>query len=141
MKHPNQRTRSQRGFALVSAIFLLVVLGLLGGLMVSMSNSQQMSAVRDVLGTRAYYAARAGIEWGAYQALQGGGNCPLIPTALPNAVAATDFAVQVQCNRFNAPNEAGVPVTLYQITATASTGTPGAHDHAERQLQAVVSAP
>lgn len=141
MRHPTQRSRAQRGFALVSAIFLLVVLGLLGGLMVSMSNSQQMSAVRDVLGTRAYYAARAGIEWGAYQALQGGGSCPLTATALPNAVATTGFAVQVLCTQFNPTNEAGAPVRLYQITATASTGTPGAHDHAERQLQAVVSAP
>lgn len=129
----------QRGFAMVSAIFLMVVLALLGGLMLSLSNSQQISSVRDLLGTRAYYAARAGIEWGAYQALRSSSCSPASP--MPNAMAATGFAVQVVCVASGPYDEAGVSVTLYQITATASAGTPGAHDHAERQLQATVSRP
>jgi MSHA biogenesis protein MshP len=129
----------QRGFAMVSAIFLMVVLALLGGLMLSLSNSQQISSVRDLLGTRAYYAARAGIEWGAFQALQN--NSCSGAAALPGAVAATGFSVQVACVASGPYNEAGVNVTLYQITATASAGTLGAHDHAERQLQAIVSKP
>lgn len=132
--------RTQHGFAMVSAIFLMVVLALLGGLMLSMSNSQQISGVRDLLGTRAYYAARAGIEWGAYQALRAG-SCPPSATPMPNAVAATGFAVQVVCTASGPYDEAGVSVRLYQITATASAGAPGAHDFAERQLQAIVSNP
>jgi len=131
--------RAQRGFAMVSAIFLMVVLALLGGLMLSLSNSQQISAVRDLLGTRAYYAARAGIEWGAYQALRNNSCSPGI--AMPNAVAATGFGVQVQCDRRGPYYEGDVEIWLYQITATASVGAPGAHDHAERQLQATVSRP
>lgn len=131
--------RAQRGFAMVSAIFLMVVLALLGGLMLSMSNSQQISSVRDLLGTRAYYAARAGIEWGAYQALRNSTCSPA--SAMPNAMPATGFAVQVVCVASGPYDEAGVSVTLYQITATASAGTPGAHDYAERQLQATVSRP
>jgi MSHA biogenesis protein MshP len=133
--------RSQRGFAMVSAIFLMVVLALLGGLMLSMSNSQQISSTRDLLGTRAYYAARAGIEWGAYQALSGGGSCSPVAVPMPNAAPATGFAVQVVCVASGPYDEAGVNVTLYQITATASVGSPGAHDYAERQLQATVSRP
>lgn len=127
--------RRVHGFAMVSAIFLLVVLALLGGLMVSISNTQQIAAVRDTLGSRAYYAARAGLEWGAYQVLQGG-TCPT--GALPNAVTATGFAVQVGCTS-TAYDEAGTTVTVYQITSTATTGTLGSHDYAERQLQAVLS--
>ncbi|MBL0730365.1 hypothetical protein [Piscinibacter sp. HJYY11] len=130
--------RRDQGFAMVSAIFLMVVLALLGALMVSMSNTQQTSAVRDTLGTRAYYAARAGIEWGAYRALQGG-SC-LASAALPGAVAATGFSVQVTCSA-TTHNEGGADFSVYQITSTASTGTLGQHDHAERQLQAVVSTP
>lgn len=128
-----------RGFAMVSAIFLMVVLALLGGLMVTMSNTQQISAVRDTIGTRAYYAARAGIEWGAYRALQGGVACPF-SAVLPNAVTATGFSVQVSCSA-TTHNEGGADFSLYQITSTASTGTLGQHDHAERQLQALVSTP
>ncbi|WOB07237.1 hypothetical protein [Piscinibacter gummiphilus] len=125
------------GFAMVSAIFLMVVLALLGGLMVSMSNSQQISAVRDTLGARAYYAARAGMEWGAYQALING-SCSG-SAALPGAVAATGFSVQVACSASTGLNEGGADYTVYQITSTATAGTLGQHDHAERQLQAVVS--
>ena len=133
-----KRSQGQRGFALVSAIFLMVVLALLGGLMLSMSNSQQISSARDLLGTRAYYAARAGIEWGAYQALRNG-SCT--SGNLPNAVPATGFVVQVVCVASPTYQEGPDSVTLYQITATASVGSPGAHDHAERQLQATVSRP
>jgi len=127
----------QRGFAMVSAIFLMVVLALLGGLMVTMSNSQQISAVRDIQGARAYYAARAGIEWGAYQAVQSGA-CAAT-SAMPNAVSATGFAVQVVCTQIGPLNEGASDYYVYQITATASTGTLGQHDHAERQLQMVVT--
>ncbi|MBX3619223.1 MAG: hypothetical protein KF891_04430 [Rhizobacter sp.] len=127
-----------RGFAMVSAIFLMVVLALLGALMVSLSNSQQIGATRDTLGTRAYYAARTGLEWGLYRATQGGA-CGT--AALPNAVNATGFSVQVACVRSSLYDEGGTSFHVYQVTATASTGTPGRHDHAERQLQAVVSGP
>ncbi len=64
--------RAQTGFAIVSAVFLVVVLSLLGAMMVSMTSTQQVGATRDLLGSRAYFAAKAGIEWGAYQALQTG---------------------------------------------------------------------
>jgi MSHA biogenesis protein MshP len=133
------RSKPSQGFAMVSAIFLMVVLGMLGALMVSMSNTQQISAVRDTLGTRAYYAARAGIEWGAYQALR---NSSCVGSTSPASLAtATGFSVVVTCSASGPHDEGGASVTLYQITATASTGTLGRHDHAERQLQAVVSAP
>jgi MSHA biogenesis protein MshP len=136
---PMRPARAQHGFALVSAIFTLVILALLGGLILSLSNTQQISGVRDLLGTRAYYAARAGMEWGVYQALQAS-SCPA-STALPGAVAATGFAVTVACSASGPYDEGGVSTTLYRITATAATGTLGQHDHAERQLQAVVSRP
>ncbi|MDP2823608.1 MAG: hypothetical protein Q8O52_13145 [Sulfuritalea sp.] len=56
-----------RGFAIVSAIFILVVLAALGAFIVSISSSQQIGSALDVQGVRAYQAARAGIEWGVYQ--------------------------------------------------------------------------
>src|SRR4030065_2779656 len=62
-------TQFQRGFSLVSAIFLLVVIAALGTFAVTLSTTQQQSAALDVLGARAYQAARAGIEGGADQGL------------------------------------------------------------------------
>ena len=134
-----QHALRPHGFAMVAAIILLVVLALLGGLIVSLANTQQLSSVRDLLGSRAYYAARAGIEWGTYRAVQA--NSCAASTPLPAAVAATGFSVQVSCVASGPYDEAGVLVTLYQITATATTGTLGTHTYAERQLQAIASKP
>lgn len=59
----------QRGFSIVMAIFLVVVLAILGAVIVSVLGLQSAGHQLDVLGARAYQAARAGIEWGAWQVL------------------------------------------------------------------------
>ena len=53
----------QAGFTLVTAIFIVVILALLGGYMVSLSGVQRMTTVHALQGAKAYQAARAGIEW------------------------------------------------------------------------------
>ena len=58
-----QRHSAQRGFAAIAAIFLVVVLAALGGFMLTFSNTAQLTSAQDVQGTRAYWAARAGLEW------------------------------------------------------------------------------
>jgi MSHA biogenesis protein MshP len=64
------KRRSESGFSLVTAIFLLVVLASLGAMMVTFFTVQQQSSAKDVLGSRAYQAARTGIEWAAYNVSQ-----------------------------------------------------------------------
>ncbi len=59
------------GFAIVSAIFILVVLATLAGFIVSVTTTQNLTFAQDVQGVRAYQAARAGTEWGIYQWLNG----------------------------------------------------------------------
>ena len=68
--------RVARGFTIVTAVFLLVVLSLLGVFIVSVTGLQQSSQQLDVLGVRAYQAARAGIEWGAWQVLDPNNDLP-----------------------------------------------------------------
>jgi MSHA biogenesis protein MshP len=70
MTHPltNPAGRaSNRGFAIVSAIFLIVVLAALGVGMLVFSRAQQSASANDVQGSRAYQAARAGIEWALFR--------------------------------------------------------------------------
>ena len=57
--------RQHAGFAIVSAIFLLVALALLGAYMVSFSNTQHITSAQDVQGSRAYWAAKGGLQWAA----------------------------------------------------------------------------
>ncbi len=143
--------RRPRGFSIVSAIFLLVVLSLLGALMLTFSTVQHTTAAQDVQGSRAYQAARAGIEWGLYQLLQTGTqaapgcdpNPALTPRFVPNTATAlggtlAGFSVTVTCvAAANGPyTEANIATNIYTITSTATIGTgPGDPAYVERRLQ------
>lgn len=141
-------TRSSNGFSLVSAIFLLVVIAALGTFAVTLSTTQQQSAALDVMGARAYQAARAGVEWGAYQVLQNSAvagefsdNCRSVPTSqvvapLPNTLAG--FNVNVECT---ATSHGGGPATLwvYSLTSTAKQGTVATPDYVERQMMVTIA--
>ena len=70
VKKPRSRAR-QVGFALVPALFLVVVLGALALVAVRVGAAQQHAVTMGLLQTRAMAAARSGIEWGAYQAIKG----------------------------------------------------------------------
>lgn len=127
----------QRGFSLVSAIFLLVVIAALGTFAVTLSTIQQQSAALDVQGARAYQAARAGIEWGAYQALRNSSCLATTPlAALPNTLA--NFTVTVTCTSA-ATTEAGAPVTMYQLTSIATQGVVGTPNYVERQMTVTIA--
>ena len=91
--------RKSSGVALVTAIFLLVVLAGLGVAVVSLTTTQQVTRTQDELGARAYLAARAGMEWALFTQLQGGGlGCPSATTfALPANTTLSAFTVTVNC--------------------------------------------
>ena len=133
----NAGRSTQRGFAIVAAIFLVVVLAALGAFMLTFSTVQHITSAQDVQGTRAYQAARTGIEWGAYQVLINS-SCPA-PTSLTPGGTQAGFSVAVQCNSSFGPySEGGNTVNMYQITSTASQGTLGSATYVERQLQATI---
>ncbi|WP_126444155.1 pilus assembly PilX N-terminal domain-containing protein [Sulfuricystis multivorans] len=134
--------RKPDGFAIVSAIFILVVLAVLGAFILNISAQQQIGSALDVQGTRAYQAARAGIEWGLYQQLQGGVACPA-GSFNPPAATLSEFTVSVTCVATADPGGHGGP-TVRVLTATAcnqpnagdcpNTVDPGSH-YVERRIQ------
>jgi MSHA biogenesis protein MshP len=139
-----RRASAESGFVLPSAIFLVVILAALGGYMVTLSRTSHMSGALDIQGSRAYQAARAGMEWAAWQVV----NLP--PVALPNPVPTpcplpfpssftptgtlAAFAVTVTCVR-TAHDDGGALVEVYQVTSTATSGVPGTVDYVDRQIQ------
>lgn len=144
--NPAARTISQHGFAIVSAIFLLVVMASLGAFMLTFSTVQHTTSTQDVEGARAYQAARSGIEWGVYRALQvpappaAAPACPAPSTTLPALGGAlAGFTVTVACTSSDHV-EAGETVRVYQFTSTATnSAAAGTAQRVERQLQAQVS--
>ena len=57
------REKKQSGSALVVAIFIIIVISLLGAALVSILDSSQESVAYEVLGTRAFTAAQSGVQW------------------------------------------------------------------------------
>ncbi|MFI5304475.1 MAG: hypothetical protein ACHQYP_06730 [Nitrospiria bacterium] len=56
------RPKNQYGFALLSAIFLLVVIGFVGVVFISLSSSNGAQSVNELNSSRALYLAEAGLE-------------------------------------------------------------------------------
>lgn len=132
---------NQQGFSLISAIFLLVVLAGLGAAMLSFSTVQNQTSAMDVLGSRAYQAAHAGVEWGAYQVLRNGGACA--PSTNLPALAGTlnGFSVNVACvvTAHSDVSATTGTVSVYQLTSLATQGAAGTANYVERQVQATIA--
>lgn len=159
--------RRQRGLSIVTGIFLVVVLALLGAFIVSVTGMQQSTQQLDIQGVRAYQAARAGIEWGAFQVLDPNNSinagscaapdmpqCPNVATggitdlsALAGSLAP--FTATVTCTR-TVTTEGNRNIWMYQLIANAcnhqppgtrcpNAGTPPPTGYVERELTATLS--
>ncbi len=128
----------QQGFALVSAIFLLVVLAALGGYMASLSGTQQTSGMLSVLGTRAHFAARSGIEWATADIVNNAASSLTCPGSV--AFGLDGHALSVDCVS-QAVVEGATNYTVYNLIATASRGSLGDHSFVSRQVLATVVFP
>lgn len=132
----------QRGFAAIAAIFLVVTLAALGAFMVTFSNTQQVTLAQDVQGSRAYWAARAGLEWGivnsATAAAAIGADCAgaAMPTPTTTTLSVDGFTVAITCPR--AAYVDGDNINIFQITAIAKLGTFGTVGYTERSVSASV---
>lgn len=131
------KSRGQQGFTLIAALFLLVVVAALVIYIANIRVVQQTTLLYGVQGARAMQAARSGIEWGIYESL-GGAGCPAATTfTIPDA-ALSSFSVDVSCNE-STHLEGVTPVTTFQLTAIARSGTFGSLDYVQRRIQATVS--
>jgi len=110
----------QRGFLIIAAVFLLVVLAGLVAYLTTVSTTSQAASAADLNSARAYQAARAGIEWGAYQLLRDSGGAF---TATCNGGTATsnltfgDFTATVTCTAGASLSEGASTVRAYRIVS------------------------
>ena len=134
------RASSQRGFTLVAAVFLITILFLLSAYLINVRVQQEAGVTLDMLGTRAYAAARSGTEWGIYNSLRN--NTCAASTALALGGSLSGFTVTVTCAR-NPYNEAGTTVNIDTIVTLACNNavcppaSPGAN-YVERQVTVTV---
>lgn len=158
------RTRiQQRGFAAVAAIFLVVLLAALGGFMLTFSNSQQLTSAQDVQGTRAYWAARAGLEWAIAEVADcanKNATCTRSTTTPPPCIAQTPTTCRTSPYALTSTFLGGFTTTVswlstsyfeaspaptttenrfvFQITSVAASGTVGSVGYIERSVMATM---
>jgi MSHA biogenesis protein MshP len=136
------------GMALMSAIFLIVVLIGLGVAMMNLSNVEQDTASKAILAAKVYYGAKAGIDWGIQQAIAAGASCAPPPgSSTPinltqgslNGVTTTVTCTLAQQGASTCGLTGTSACQTYYLTSVATTGTLGTLSYAERHIEATVS--
>jgi MSHA biogenesis protein MshP len=123
-KRNTSHIAKNHGSALVIAIFVIIVMSLLGATLVKILASSQQNVVYEVLGTRAFAAAQSGIQWQLSQIFplntSGGTACAAqndidINTPIYNNVKGlAQCSVSVQCTDFVIDS-----IRYYTVNATA----------------------
>lgn len=126
----------QRGYSLVPALFLLIVLAGLGTVAVRIGAVQSQTVVLGMLSSRAHAAARTGVEWAAYRAITGG-NCDSASLSFTEA-GLDGFSVDTICS-VSTHTEGSSSVRVYAIEAFARFGSYGTPDYVSRRLRATVT--
>jgi MSHA biogenesis protein MshP len=127
-----------KGFMLPVAIFLLVVLAALVGYAMRLAMLANLGTIQDVQGAQGYLAARAGVEWVAFQVLTPANmqGCP----AAPAPFTINGFNVVLNCNQNVEQDKGGTQnIGVYTIVSTASIGVVGKKDYIQRRITMTLS--
>ena len=120
-----------RGFGLVAAMFLIIIIATVIAGMAHLAVTQNSTNSLAIQQARAYQMARAGLEYGIARSLAGAG-C--------TGFTLSGFTVVVTCvaTAAVALPEENKSATFFTVTATAEHGSTGTPDYAYRRLTAVV---
>jgi MSHA biogenesis protein MshP len=109
-----RKPANQRGFALPTAVFLLVVLGSLAAWLARLTESSLAQDALELEGERSWQAAQAGLEAGIYSVTHAG-TCNQTVTFTGGL---SRFTTTVTCTSSTA-DEGGTTVTLVQVNSVA----------------------
>ncbi|MEO1751080.1 hypothetical protein [Thiofaba sp. EF100] len=107
------------GFSIITVVFVLVVLAGLGLSMSQLATTQHLGQAMAHDGRQAYYAARAGLEWGRSQLTQGSS-----PQCLASQnLVVEGVAVTVTCQAASPVTEGAGTYTAYHVQSEARGST------------------
>jgi MSHA biogenesis protein MshP len=126
-----------RGFSLVAAIFLLVVVATLAAYIVALGTVQRQTSTLSILSARALAAAESGLEWAAASVLEND-TCFAAQTFTLSGGAAAGFEVSVSCDSHSyseGPND----YEVFRLQASADLGSPSEPGYVRRTLRASIT--
>ena len=132
--YPTHLKGKQQGFSIVMAIFILVVLGLLGSYMVRLSGVQQATSSYALQGAKAYQAAKAGLGW-AIATINSGGGCVAVNAQVLSFPDLTGFTVNLVFTKSPSYVEGSDTYCIYTINARSEFGAYGSADYVSRELE------
>ena len=126
--------RREQGLGAITIIVVLVLLAGMAAAIVRLNSAAQMTATQELLAARAAQAARAGLQWGLYQAFKGPWTACSGDSSTLDLGAENGMRVTVSCNSTlynegeSAPGTART-VRVYTLDAVACNGGTGCPDN------------
>ena len=132
-----KRLSNQRGVALFTVVFLIVVVGGLAVALGLISGQQQLTTVQTLEQTSAYYAARARLDREIADRLAGVA-CPTLPDE--NSSDTAGFTTVLDDCDTIAVNEGGEDYNIHDIAVRAYRGSPDSGTLVQRSIRVQVTA-
>ena len=118
--------KNQRGAALIAAIFVIVALAALGGVMTQMLVLGSEETIDEWYSSQALYAAESGVEWAVWDLTKNGGSgVTTNSTVVANRAWMTTTVNTVTIDSTN---------NLYRITSMGTAGGTYANPRTQRQI-------
>lgn len=120
-----------RGFSLITALFLLVVVAGLGAYLVSLATTQHLAGALAAQSSRAYYMAQSGLQWAAYRIQTNPGACPMVGTSflLEGFTVSLDLCTRTEIT------EGPDTYAIYDLQTSALVGNLGESSYVTRSLR------
>lgn len=125
----------QKGITLIGAVFVLIIVSLLGSYLVNIYAVQQKTSVLALQTARAYQTANAGIEWGIARVINSGGSCIASTVLSPKL---NNFTVTVNCQLLGSYTESTITRNVYLITASSQFNDYSSPDYVSRTMQTTI---
>jgi len=129
--------KKQAGISIIAAIFLIVILALMGVGMVSLLATSQQSINHEITSAKSYMAGRTCLQWSMYQMV----HAPATHNATIN-----NFNVNTSSSLYNSTcivdidlipdaDNNNPPLNFYNINVTASYGGITSPDYSKRKMK------
>lgn len=128
----------KRGFSLISAIFLIVILAVLVTYVVTISSVQHQTSAFSTLSSRALFAAGSGKEW-ATQSVLSSSSCTAFPAEFTLSGGAADgYRINAECS-LETYTENPDTYNVYNLLIVASLGDVDDPDYVSRTVRTRVT--
>lgn len=133
--------RKNKGFTIVAAVFVLIILGLLSSFIIGLSATTGSTTTAAIASANAYFASVSGIEWGINKTLEVAPSevveCPPTTTLNLTQGSLNGFRVQVSCTQ-EPFTENPLKLKIHTLASKSEYSTIGSKDYTSREIKITI---